>query len=505
MTTSNTGFNLVDDPWIELGDHIVSIREALLSGHELPGWPSGEPAAGPVIIRLLMPIVYRVTGMDDPGLTGRRFAYQQVRLLQAGRFDRASVKDYLDHHRDRFWLTDPPEGLPPFAQDPTLAALEPHPIAKLVTTWASGNNPALGPHAAVAAIDHASAARSLLIAHSYSSGGLHTHRPDDHPGGKYVASRLRRSVSIHPVGRTLAETLLHHLVPTPDGWEFGRPSWEAPPPADPAAPPRMRAGFLEQLSGRYDKTVLLATEDDGAVSGVVLSAGPGRGPGLECPDPYVVMTADGEVHRPRAGRDAWRDIDALLIHSEDVKPANRLESRVLNWCRDNSDIGADPGRWALISHRSSQSKELGSGLANLPDIIGLFPKGGPAATTASAVIAASEDASSWMGTKLRALSGALQRDGKSTRYDDARGAFWALAEHTFWEAVTAEVPDPTPNAEWVSQLRRHVLAGFDAATAHLTQVPRTHLEVERLRSEVSRWAWPAPSRSRQSTEGQITT
>lgn len=504
MTTPNTGFNLVDDPWIELGDRTVSIREALVSGHELPGWPSGEPAAGPVILRLLMPIVYRVTGMDDPELAGRRFAERQAQLLSVGRLDPSSVNGYLDRFRDRFWLTGPPAGFPPFAQDPTLAAVDPHPISKLVPAWASGNNPTLGPHAPLSTIDHASVARCLLITHNYSSGGLHTKRPAAHPGGKYVASRLRRSLSIHPVGSTLAETLLLHLLPAPDGWGTGYPLWETPTPTDAAAAPRTRAGLFEQLSGRHDKTVLLTTDEDGAISGVVLSAGPGREPGLECPDPYMVITADAVAYRPRAGRDVWRDVDALVIQSEQhVKPADRLEARILNWCRDNGGIETDPGRWAIVSHRSSQSKEQGWGLANLPDIIGLFSKTA-ACQTASSVIAAAEDASALMGRKLRALSHEVGGDGRAARYDDARRVFWPLAEYTFWEAVTAEEPDPTSDAQWVGHLRAHALAGFDAATGHLTQLPRTHLAVERVRSEVDRWGWPKPNRNQYPTEGQTT-
>jgi len=504
MTNPDSGFNLVDDPWIELGDHPVSIREALLSGHELPGWPSGEPAAGPVIIRLLMPIVYRVTGMDGELGGRRRFAQRQAELLSSGRFDVTSVEDYIDRYRDRFWLTGPPAGLPPFAQDPTLAALEMQPVAKLVATWASGNNPALGPHAPVAEIDNASAARWLLIAHGYSAGGIYTGRVADQPRISCQASRLRRTVSIHPIGATFTETLLHHLVPVPDGWELGCPVWEIPVPRNPTARPESRAGLLEQLSGRHDKAILMDAEADGSVHGVVLSAGPGREPGLECPDPYTVMTAGREAHRQSAGRDAWRDIDALAIHSEYVPADDQLEARILDWCRESSELSADPGRWALISHRSVQSKEHAWGLTSLPDIIGLFSAGG-AANTASAVIAASEDASTYMAMRLRALSGVLGRDGRSTRYGDARRAFWSLAEQTFWEAVTAESPDPTPDADWVSLLRHHALAGFDAATAHLIQVPRTHLEVERFRSEVSRWTWPKPPRIKQPTEGRITT
>jgi len=126
--------------------------------------------------------VYRVTGMDGELGARRRFAQRQAELLSSGRFDVTSVEDYIDRYRDRFWLTGPPAGLPPFAQDPTLAALEMQPVAKLVATWASGNNPALGPHSPVAEIDNASAARWLLIAHGYSAGGIYTGRVADQPG-----------------------------------------------------------------------------------------------------------------------------------------------------------------------------------------------------------------------------------------------------------------------------------------------------------------------------------
>jgi len=133
----------------------------------------------------------------------RRFAQRQAELLSSGRFDVTSVEDYIDRYRDRFWLTGPPAGLPPFAQDPTLAALEMQPVAKLVATWASGNNPALGPHSPVAEIDNASAARWLLIAHGYSAGGIYTGRVADQPG-RQRATPLAATGQFYcpPPGRT---------------------------------------------------------------------------------------------------------------------------------------------------------------------------------------------------------------------------------------------------------------------------------------------------------------
>ena len=499
MTTPQTGFNLVDDPWIELGDSVVSIREALVRGDELPGWPSGEPLFASVLIRLLLPIVYRTTGMDTAGLTGRQFASRQRRLLASGRLDRDAVNGYLTGHRDRFWLTVPPLEFAPFAQDPTLSTVEPVPIAKLVATWASGNNPTLGPHAPVGDIHIASAARWLLIMHGYKSGGMHTARKPGKGPVSLRASRLRGTMSLHPVGPTFAQTLLHHLVPAADGYELGAPFWEKPPPANPTAAPLSRAGLLEQLAGRHDKAILLSPTPSGRIAGVVISEGTGRVRGLEYPDPYLVITAGHEPLRPRAGRDAWRDIDTLVIHSEGVKPADLLQARILSWCQNNNRADIEPERWAIVAHRPDQDRERGWGISNLPDLVGLFPPGTAAASTATALIEAAEEASSMVGKQLSALAHATGHS--SPRYTAARAEFWPLTERTFWAAVTAESPDPTAGASWWDELRRNALAGFDAATRHLTQIPRTHMDVEQYRERIDRWRRPKPtSRSSQHKE-----
>ena len=115
------------------------------------------------------------------------------------------------------------------------------------------------------------------------------------------------------------------------------------------------------------------------------------------------------------------------------------------------------------------------------------------------VIEAAEEASSLVGKQLSALAHATGHS--SPRYTAARAEFWPLAERTFWAAVTAESPDPTAGASWWDELRRNALAGFDAATRHLTQIPRTHMDVEQYRERIDRWRRPKPtSRSSQHKE-----
>ena len=60
------GFNLITDPWIPVVGGPVSIEDALVNAHDLEGWPCSDPAFAEALMRLLVPMTYRITGMDDP-------------------------------------------------------------------------------------------------------------------------------------------------------------------------------------------------------------------------------------------------------------------------------------------------------------------------------------------------------------------------------------------------------------------------------------------------------
>ena len=217
MTTPQTGFNLVDDPWIELGDSVVSIREALVRGDELPGWPSGEPLFASVLIRLLLPIVYRTTGMDTAGLTGRQFASRQRRLLADGRLDRDAVNGYLNCHRDRFWLTVPLWGS---HRSPKTQHSPPSSLFPSQSSWPHGRPGTIrrsDPTLPVGDIHIASAARWLLIMHGYKSGGMHTARkPGKGPVSLRASVYERRCRSTRLARRSLTPSCITSSLPPMD-------------------------------------------------------------------------------------------------------------------------------------------------------------------------------------------------------------------------------------------------------------------------------------------------
>ena len=105
---SGAGFNLLDDRWIPFGGRMVSIEEALLEAHDLPGWPDGDPGLAEVLTRLLVPMAYRITGLDDTALTRQQFLSRQQQLLSAGPLDPERVRAYVASHHSRFWLLNPP-------------------------------------------------------------------------------------------------------------------------------------------------------------------------------------------------------------------------------------------------------------------------------------------------------------------------------------------------------------------------------------------------------------
>lgn len=486
---TRTGFNLIDDKWIPTPVGLVSVREALLNGHNLTGWPCADPGTAEMVIRLLVPMAYRITGLDSPDLNRREIADRQGKLLAAERLDPNRVREYLAAHHHRFWLTGPPDGQPPFAQDPELAAVDPHPVAKAVQGWASGNNPTLGPHAPTATLSPAAAACQLLVLRGYSSGGLHTKHPVFPGKGKFVGSPLRRTLTVHPVGATLARTLIGHLVPNPHDTAYGEPFWEQPLPTNPVAPHTTRAGLLAQIAVRQDKTMLLRSSSDGLINGFTIAEGPGTNAELACEDPYLLVGSDFEPVKPKPGRAIWREAEALLTVNDVGNPQAR--AAILDWAID-ADGGAasyspDMFSWAVVSHHGDKSKDLDWSCANFPRLLHIFDRDAArgcldylhSANQAESTMC-KQIAKVWHSAEIMPLS----PNQKSEVYAPALTEFWARAEAGFWE--TADTPNRDPES-MKDHLRSHALAGYDKVTAPLTGDRRTHMMVVESRRWLELW------------------
>ena len=494
--TSERGLNLIDDPWIPMGGGDVSISEALLDAHTLPGWPDGDPCLAAAVMRTLAVFAYRVTGMDQP-MRRSRFALEQRRRLDEGRFDAGAVASYIDRHRDRFWLVGAPLDAPPFAQDLSLQVLEPHPVSKAVTAWASGHNPVLGPHADTDSLDAATAAQRLVVLRYYSAGGTNTPHPNKPGRGRaYLENAaLRGTMSLHPHAETLARTLMGHLVPLPhDAPGFGAPFWESPPVADPLAGHQGQAGLLEQLAARQDKTMLLHHNDVDGIHGFTIAEGPGSARELSCTDPYLLYDEDMSPRKPRRGRDFWREAEALLTHTDDGRA--HLSAEILNWARDEH---ADEQRiyepsefsWAVVSHLGDQSKEILWALSSAPDLLALFaPEASLRARRFLNQASSAEGAMTKQIAKLRHQTETMpvRPSDKAEVYASARAEFWTQAEPDFWTAALRGITSD----QQTRRLRSHALAGYDTSTAPVARDQRSLLFVEECRRWIA--AWPRAQR-----------
>lgn len=140
-------------------------------------------------------------------------------LEQPGRFDAGTVDTYFPKY-----IWDLFEPMPPFLRDPRLAAQceRRAGVNKLVFGRPEGNNLAwLGPHTDTdpQPVPSDQALWHLLIHHYYGASGICSARTI---GGrrvnKTVAGPLRSTLSFHPLGRTLYETLLAGLPKPADDW-----------------------------------------------------------------------------------------------------------------------------------------------------------------------------------------------------------------------------------------------------------------------------------------------
>ncbi|WP_307848453.1 type I-E CRISPR-associated protein Cse1/CasA [Streptomyces sp. RK31] len=319
-------------------------RDVLLRAHLIKDLALPVPPAASAVLRLLVVMAARVSGLDARGrrrMTARQWAARRRELLaQPAGFDPDAVHAYFDAY---VWDLFHPAR--PFLQDPRLASQCPQRagVNKLVFGRPEGNNLSwLSPHSDSdpQPVPSAQALWHMLIHHYYGAAGQWSVRTvGDRSLSRAKAGPLRSSLSFHPLGRTLYETLLAG-IPKPDpSWPdaVDHCPWEEPLPdpdpdddgdpvegtdPDAAPPPVSSPGRL--LTGRSRHAVLLIPAPDGRhVTDAYLTwATQKRLPAL---DPYLIhhVHADEPVtrrHRPRradADRALWRDLDALLLAGDE--------------------------------------------------------------------------------------------------------------------------------------------------------------------------------------------
>ncbi|MFF4082742.1 type I-E CRISPR-associated protein Cse1/CasA [Streptomyces sp. NPDC001777] len=333
-------FSAADDPWIETRTKThydqVGLRTLFLDAHTIDDLALPHPPAASALLRIAVAITARITGLDDPDLTASQWNTLRRACLDQGRFTPGAVHAYFDQHA---WdVFDP---IRPWLQEPALRTQCDHStgINTFVPGRPGGNNLAwFSPHGhhTQEPVPTAEALQILLIHHYYGRSGQGTPRTvNGTTTAQQNSGPLRSSVSFHPLGRTLHETLLAGVPAfTGDEQPPGADTcpWEEPAPS-PQAPPRPVTWPGRQLTGLSQHAILLVPGPGGStVTDAYLTRA--TQPKQITTDPYLTYRFTPErkniarrrtKHYADASRAWWRELDTLVLaqdeHGTHLRPA----------------------------------------------------------------------------------------------------------------------------------------------------------------------------------------
>jgi CRISPR system Cascade subunit CasA len=320
----------------------VGLRTLLVNAHRIDDLALPLPPAQSALYRNLAPICARITGLDDPEMPlGAWLEHRKALLNRTDGFPAQQVHAYFDTDNYVFDLFHPHR---PWLQDAALAAQCPKRsgINALVYGRPAGRNLAWfnGEHTDTdpQPLPTREALWHLLAHHSYGPAGRCTARKAGSlSSGQTQAGPLRSTVSFHPHGSTLYETLLLHQIPyRGDGQDpdADKCPWEEPHAPDPVQVPPEVTWPGRLLTGRSLHAALLIPDADGEHVTDTHLTWATQHPKLPATDPYLVYDLDPAApadrrRRPRradADRAVWRDLDALLLAGDEHRPGCRPEA-----------------------------------------------------------------------------------------------------------------------------------------------------------------------------------
>lgn len=313
-------FNLIDSPWIPVRTLDGKVREVGFMGlfvqaHQLRSLAESSPVNLVGLYRLLAAMLADIQA-------DQRMPIALQEAWKVG-FPEGWVREYLEAHRDRFWLFHPTH---PFLQVPgLLSADETSPVdrrkpwTQLAPERANGNTPSMFDHSvdtAPAPITAAETARCLVGFLQCTPGGLvKVFRTSDRAGP------VADSAVVVPLGDTLARTLLLCMPPGGDPrFPNDSVSWRCEPPPVPAlrADQGIPALGPRDRYTRLTRAVLIEPGDDTespTVCWIRYGAGLAIAEDAADRDPMVAyrMGAKNLVRVGfEEGRAIWRDLGALL-------------------------------------------------------------------------------------------------------------------------------------------------------------------------------------------------
>lgn len=449
-------FDLITEPWLPVqegqGRAVVGLRDLFLRAQEFDDLVVPVPPAASGLWRILCAITARITGLDNQDQDGDRpdqkgplsavpsrapWGDRQGHVLGQGCFDPKRIMDYFDRYGDAFDLFHPQR---PWLQDPRLAVQCPKSsgVNKLIFGRPAGNTQVwFGHHTDLdpVPIEAAEAAWHLVAQLYYGASGRCISR--DVGGQKFAnsyAGPLRSSMSYHPLGRNLFESLV--LGVPAEHTANNRPDlcvWERPNLPDPLGAPEPLTWPGGLLTGGFQHAVLLVADAQGAAVTDAYLTWARRASPVAVPDPYVIrkLSKQGNWYSVKAdgARALWRDVPALLC---DLTEESRRPRILLS--AGEFDDGGQRVR-AFGFDQDGQAKDRQWFTSVTPPILRWMWENDPeTATEAITVVKAAED----VGDLLAYLMKVAWQESTNTAdktgpwHERAQSFYWSRAEEKFW-------------------------------------------------------------------------
>ncbi|WP_461014140.1 type I-E CRISPR-associated protein Cse1/CasA [Streptomyces daliensis] len=488
-------YPLTTRPWIGVrwaaghsGPSGLGLRDVLAHSRNLASLTVGPPPALSALYRLLYALIARVTGLDELGEDRDDWLDRRTEVLGSG-VDPGRVDAYLEPLAERFDLFGPR----PFLQDPRLAEQCPKPagVNKLIFGRSAGNNQVwFGHHRDTAphfpgAVE---AALNLLIWLYYGpSGRCASRTAGSTTAADMSAGPLRTSLSYHPEGANLLETLLAGLTP-PESTVRRTADlcpWELPGLPDPLEAPSAYPGVCSRLTGGWQHAVLLVPDSGGEKvrDAYITWARRGKQPRTE--DAYLMWQISQQENiypRPAdSGRALWRDLDALLL-KEPGGSARPHRPAVLNSIPELEDILDRLSVRALGFEQDGKTKDIQFVSATTPAVLNAIEEREPHnARRIGDLRVAGERYGKRLEWAVKRAWAAITNTsvGDCPWTHQAAALYWSDAEELFWSRVHER-----DFAQAWRDFRNLAESTFDGVTRDAPPTPHAMKVVEEARLEL---------------------
>ncbi|QSB06525.1 type I-E CRISPR-associated protein Cse1/CasA [Natronoglycomyces albus] len=501
-------FDLRVEPWIDVSwkdptskrPPRVGLRDLFAHAGEIAGFEAPFAPAASGFMRILVVLTARMTGLDA---ISTKAEWQQRRrdLLAAPNraFDPEAIARVLDD-ADGFDLFGPR----PFLQEPRLAleCKSSSGLNKFVWPRASGANQVFLSHdrdADPKPIPAAEAPWHLLTWLYYGPSGRCTARKvGDVDKADTGGGPLRRTLSVHPWGDDLYETLLLNQVylPSKHGL-FDQALWEAGD-SDVLEGPPEGSGLAWQLANRFRHAVLLVPDSSGQYVEDAYATWAWRRAHPPADDPYIPFqlnekTGERYPRYAQADRAIWRDLDSLILHVPAEAPVSH--PRVLVDFKGRPAIPDEVMRRLRIRafgyEQDGQTRDKAFFETTTPPVLSALDDPALEVRIERVHLAATQ-----VGEQLRRTLRAAWVDlaGKPKKeapwLAPAMAVYWSRAGEQFWRLIgTDEALPALPNA-----FIRIATAVFEQATGAYGVSPVTISKLETHRSRLFR-GWQKETRN----------